>query len=130
MNNAIVESYDESTKALNTNSKMVDASNNGISSTNVSGKQSVDVNVTSITLNSDDDSVSVVEQKLVKRVDSSNASYTYIGEAVAGSSVAGALWSIKRITLSPESELGTTLYADGVTTKTKIWDNRSLYSYS
>jgi hypothetical protein len=57
-----------------------------------------------------------------------SGSYTYVGKAVAGGAEASPVWRIFRLdeTLSPDTELR---YADGVSTFTKIWNNRASYTY-
>jgi hypothetical protein len=57
-----------------------------------------------------------------------DGSYTYVGKAAVGSSEASAVWRIFRLdeSSSPDSELR---YADGVSTFTKIWNNRATYTY-
>lgn len=53
----------------------------------------------------------------------------YIGKALpTGSAIseAGAVWAIKTIDTTADTEIK---WADGVTTYTKIWDNRASYSY-
>jgi hypothetical protein len=53
----------------------------------------------------------------------------YIGKALpTGSAIneAGAVWAIQAIDLTGDTEIR---WADGVTTYTKIWDNRSSYTY-
>ena len=59
------------------------------------------------------------------RLDETDPLYMYVGEAVAGSSDASAVWRIKRYLTSTFSGY----YADGVTTFTKVWDDRATYSY-
>lgn len=57
-----------------------------------------------------------------------DGSYTYVGKAPVGSSEASASWRIFRLdeTASPDTEIR---YADGVSTFTKIWNNRATYTY-
>lgn len=53
--------------------------------------------------------------------------YTYIGKAQPGSSQSSAVWQISRL---DETTVDIQLkYADGVSTFTKTWDNRTGYSY-
>ena len=54
-------------------------------------------------------------------------SYTYIGKAQPGSSQSSAVWQISRL---DETTADIQLkYADGVSTFTKLWTNRTGYSY-
>ena len=57
-----------------------------------------------------------------------DGSYTYVGKAAVGSTEASASWRIYRLdeTASPDTEIR---YADGVSTFTKIWNNRAAYTY-
>lgn len=59
------------------------------------------------------------------RLDETDPLYMYVGEAVAGSSDASAVWRIKRYLTATFSGY----YADGVTTFTKVWNDRATYSY-
>lgn len=63
--------------------------------------------------------------KYAARVDE-GATYTYIGEAEVGASVASAVWRIKRMTNSDY----TLLWADGDAAFDNIWNNRASLSYS
>lgn len=49
--------------------------------------------------------------------------YLYVGEAAPGTAASAASWRIKRVTDSG------VLYADSTASFTKIWDNRSTYTY-
>lgn len=49
----------------------------------------------------------------------------YLGKALPGSDVTDAAWQIKRYNKSA----GTMTFADDATTFTKIWDNRTGYTY-
>lgn len=59
------------------------------------------------------------------RLDETDPLYMYVGEAVAGSSDSSAVWRIKRYLTSTFSGY----YADGVSTFTKVWDDRASYTY-
>jgi hypothetical protein len=56
----------------------------------------------------------------------------YIGMAVPGSSVSESVWQIRKleyddgINMPPTGEV----FADGVSTFTKVWNDRATYSYS
>lgn len=54
------------------------------------------------------------------------ATYTYIAEAVPGSATGSAVWRIKRLT-NADNTIG---WADGVSTFTKIYDNRASFTYT
>ncbi len=59
------------------------------------------------------------------RLDETDPLYMYVGEAVAGSGDADAVWRIKRYLVSTFSGY----YADGVSTFTKVWNDRATYAY-
>ena len=61
---------------------------------------------------------------VIQKIDDTGT-YVYIGKAVPASLTSGAVWQIKRI-----DTLGNILFAGGVATFTKIWDNRASLSYS
>lgn len=63
------------------------------------------------------------KQLIFKKDDA--GTYTYLGEASAGSATSLNVWSITRITNSDT----TILYADGGDF-TQVWDNRTSLSYS
>lgn len=63
------------------------------------------------------------------RIDDAGSSLTYVGQAAAGSSAASAVWRIKRMDDSASPDL-TILWADGVSTFTKVWNDRATYTYS
>ena len=52
--------------------------------------------------------------------------YTYIGEALPGTTTSAALWRIRRLTIVDN----TILYADGNSKFDNIWDNYLTLSYS
>lgn len=113
--------------------------------TDVAGKKSLDVNVTDITLSHLNDSVvlgdatglitstvragkraidvnsNIDEKILIDEVDSNT---TFVGFALPGTVSSSALFKIKKITANA------VLWADGVATYDKVWDNRNLYTYS
>jgi len=53
----------------------------------------------------------------------------YLGRAPIGSDTDEAVWQIRRFTYD-ESNLTNIKWADGVSTWTKVWDNRASYAYS
>jgi len=59
------------------------------------------------------------------RLDETDPLYMYVGEAVAGSADASAVWRIKRYTVATFNGY----YADGVSTFSKVWNDRATYSY-
>ena len=61
-------------------------------------------------------------------IDLADSDTTYIGKVKAGSAgdTSEAIWQIKK--LDESSELKFT-FADGVTTFSKVWDDRTSYSY-
>lgn len=65
----------------------------------------------------------------ILKYDEAGSGLTYVGRALAGTSVASAGWQIYRIddSAAPDFDI---LYADGVTTYTKVWNSRSGYTYS
>jgi len=83
-------------------------------------------------LDSTDDTVQKVLDKVNQIEDSSMAyskkidfigDYIYKGEAVPGSVTSAPVWRISRTYLDPNDGDVTVLWADGVSTFTKIWDN-------
>ena len=69
--------------------------------------------------------VTVEDTPLALRYDE-GATYTYIGEAAAGSLTASAVWRVKRLTNADN----TIIWADGNTNQDNIWDNRVALTYS
>lgn len=66
---------------------------------------------------------------LITQLDDAGSGITYVGKAAAGTATSSAAWQIFRIDESSAPDMNV-LFADGVTTFTKEWDDRSLYSYS
>jgi len=96
--------------------------------TDVSGKKSLDVNVTDITINKDNDSITTHAAQLTTRLDdTSTLSMTYVGEANIGSAESSAVWRIKRIDETSGIKI---LYADGDANFNNIWNNRTSLAYS
>lgn len=96
--------------------------------TDVSGKLSQDVNVTGITISANDDNIETRFLPMKTAVDEASSTVTYVGEAATGTSLASALWRIKRLT-----QTGTVLlieWANGNGNFTNIWNNRAALSYS
>lgn len=57
--------------------------------------------------------------------------YIYTGEAVPGTSTAAASWRISKVNLDATSGNPTSkLWADGVSTFTKVWTSRGSYAYT
>lgn len=68
-----------------------------------------------------------IEVQYNKLIDVENQ-YTYIGEAVPGTSTSSALWRIKRVEeIGPDINI---LWSSGSSDFNKIWDDRLSYSYS
>lgn len=65
----------------------------------------------------------------IVKYDDAGSGITYIGKAAVGTSVASAGWQIKRLDESSTPDFDV-LFADGVSTFTKVWNSRSSYSYS
>ena len=96
--------------------------------TDVSGKKSLDVNVTDITLNKDNDAVTSWQAEQKTLIDNFSDTVTYIGKSAPNASTSSAVWLIKKIT---ESGTVTTIaYADGDSQYNNIWDNRTSLTYS
>lgn len=70
----------------------------------------------------------VVGSNYAIRIDQISSSVIYRAEAIAGSLNSAAVWRIQKITISGDDI--TVQWADGVSTFTKIWDNRLSYTYS
>lgn len=75
------------------------------------------------------DAKTVTDAKVTVRVADHSVTPTlqYIGEAVAGSSEASAVWSIKRVDTSVGIKV---LFADGNANFDNVWANRESLSYS
>lgn len=58
--------------------------------------------------------------------DTTTANTTYIGKARPGTTIATALWQIKKVDNSTKN----VTWADGTSDFTKTWTNRATYSYS
>lgn len=61
------------------------------------------------------------------RVDEVTIDLLYVGEAEAGSAEADPVWRIYRADFAGNS--ATKLYADGLSTFTKVWNDRASYTY-
>lgn len=129
--------------------KLTDGSET-VSITNVGGKNSLDVNVTDITLSHAADSVAVGDgvnlvtstavgakraldvtlqaDELKSIIDEPDADTTYVGVAAIGSGVGSAVWQIKKITAAGTETF--IQFADGTSAFTKTWNNRATYTYS
>jgi hypothetical protein len=70
--------------------------------------------------------ISSVEQSM--RIDEASATVTYVGVAAIASSEGGAVWKIKRITIT--GNVTDVKYADGNANYDNIWTNRASLSYS
>lgn len=60
-------------------------------------------------------------------IDVASATVTYVGKAAPNTATSAASWQIKKIdsTTNPTS----IKFADGVTSFTKVWDNRATFTY-
>lgn len=60
-------------------------------------------------------------------IDEASATVTYIGKSPVNSATSAAVWQIKKVdsTSNPTS----IKFADGVTSFTKIWDDRATFTY-
>lgn len=122
--------HDEVAQALRTNGEAVIVGAGGaqVTTTNVAGKESLDVNVTALTLTAEDDKIETRSIPMKTALDEASATVTYVGEAATGTATGSASWRIKRLTQS-----GTVLlieWADGNGNFDNIWNNRALLSYS
>jgi len=75
----------------------------------------------------------IAESEMVyaERVDFIGDNLIYRAEAAAGTLNSQALWRIRRLTINPLSDDDiTTEWADGVSTFTKVWDDRLGLGYS
>lgn len=54
----------------------------------------------------------------------------YVGESLPGAATSAALWRINRIDLTDSGGDIEVLWADGVSTFTKIWDDRATFTYT
>ena len=55
--------------------------------------------------------------------------YTYIGEATPGSISSAAAWRIRRLTEISGNTVSTYVWADNTEAFTKIWNDRTTYTY-
>lgn len=67
--------------------------------------------------------------KNMKRLVDEDGPYVYIGNAQPGSSLSNSVWSIKRVELKSDGDIDV-LWADGVNSYTKVWDDRTNYTYN
>lgn len=70
----------------------------------------------------------VIGSNYTVRIDQVSSTVIYRGEAAAASAESAAVWRIQKFTISGDDV--TVLWADGVSTFTKIWNNRLTYTYS
>ncbi len=61
-------------------------------------------------------------------IDEASSTVTYIGKAEPGTSTSSANWLISKVTIS--GTVTSSLYADGVSTFTAVWNDRASLSYS
>lgn len=144
MNHSIIRSFDEATDSLKTtitnadvninvsaftdSIAIADDSGNKVTTTLVSGKQSLDVNVTDITLDKSNDSVTAHNPEELSFVDEASDTVIYVGSAQPGTLEATAGWKIKRVLI-----IGTVTqisYADGNSNYVHQWNLRGTYVYS
>lgn len=65
------------------------------------------------------------------RLIDTDGNYKYVGEALPGTVQSGATWRIKRIEfIGGNDDDIEVLWADGVSTFSKVWDDRATYIYS
>jgi hypothetical protein len=116
--------------SLGGGSEAVQISNGSVNATitDVSGKKSLDVNVTDLTLDRSSDSVTAYAPDYKTIIDEADANTTYIGRAVAGTATSSALWQISKYVTAGTVTTQTT--ANGNFLFTSIWDNRAALSYS
>lgn len=124
---AIRDVHDELNHLLRVSSVISDGTTS-VTITDVGGKQSLDVNVTALTLSADDDRVESRSMPMAVRLDEASSTVTYVGEAVEGSADSGALWRIKR--MSASGTVTTISWADGNSNFDNIWDNRASLTYT
>jgi hypothetical protein len=101
---------------------------NSATITDVSGKKSLDVNVTDITLNYANDSVTSYSPEYKTIVDEASTTITYVGKAVAGSATSASVWQVSKYTVSGNTLVQTT--ADGDFLFNNVFDNRASLTYS
>lgn len=119
---------DISVSAFTDSVAIADVSGNKATTTLVSTKRGLDVNVIDITLDKLNDSVSTESVDQSFRLDEVSSSVSYFGYAAIGSAEGSALWKVKKMTVT-----GTVTkieYADGNASYDNIWTNRASLSYS
>jgi len=101
-----------------------------ITNTNNSGKVSLDVNVTDITLNANGDSVETRNMPEAVKIDfASSTAFIYKAFAPVNTAVTASGWKICKISLA-DADAGTTTWANGSAAYSFIWNNRATYTYS
>lgn len=67
--------------------------------------------------------------KNMKRLIDEDGLYIYIGNSQPGTGTTLPAWSIKRIEIKSDGDIDV-LWADGVNSYTKVWDDRITYTYN
>lgn len=67
-------------------------------------------------------------EEKIKLIDEVSSTITYVGSGKIGSLTSDSIWQIKKIEVS--GTITSIKYADGVSSFTKVWDNRATYTYS
>ncbi len=60
----------------------------------------------------------------------SNNNIQYIGTASPSSATSDSDWRLIKLTYTSNYDVSSAKYAQGVSTFTNVWDNRSLYGYA
>ncbi len=144
MHHSIIKSFDDATNSLKTtitnaavdisvsaftdSVAIADESGNKVTTTDVSGKRSLDVNVTDITLDKSNDSIATESYEQSTRIDEASSTVTYFGFAPVGSSESSSVWKIKRLSVS--GSITKLEYADGNINYDNNWSNRASLTYS
>ena len=141
---AIINSYDHESESLKTtltnadvninvsaftdSIKLGDGSGDTATITTVGIKKALDVNVTDITLDASNDSVSTRALDETVRIDEASDTVIYKGNAPVGTSDSSSQWKIQKITIV--GAITKIEYADGNTNYDNSWDNRASLTYN
>ena len=119
---------DISVSAFTDSIAIADVSGNKATTTLVSTKRGLDVNVIDLTIDKSNDSIATESYEQSTRIDEASSTVTYFGFALVGSSEASSVWKIKRLLIS--GSITKLEYADGNTNYDNNWSNRASLTYS
>lgn len=143
MQEAIIKAFDPVTNTLSTNISaatvdvaitalsdsiaIADESGNKATTTLVSTKRGLDVNVIDQTIDKSTDSIATESYEQSVRVDDASSTVTYLGYAAIGTATSAASWKVKKLSVS--GNVTSITYADSNSNYDNIWDNRAVLTY-